>query len=633
MKRRLPLVAIALTASAVSGAATAWGEPALEVSHVVVEGDVRSLDLTLSAPGLPAGAGLDVTSVRVTTGDRHLPASASVSAVASTIEAPTVLLVVDTSGSMRGQALDEAKQALRTFAAEAPTAARLGLLRFSDRPQLLVAPTTDRPRLLGAFNELPAQGETSLNDAVLEGVRVLGAGGDRRMVVLSDGGDTRSRATLAVSLQAVTASGVVVDVIALRTSESVAATLGRLAASGHGVVHRTSSAADLSAALRTSTRAHARQLRVHALVPSDLRGSHTLSIQVISTVGPLTASAAVTLGGATSVDGAATSTSGWGSRRAVTLGCAGIGVGLLLAILALFGGGRQRQRRQVHRLLGRYTTAPVEDNAATPTAVTRSALELADRFAARRGLQDKLAARLDRAAIAMTPGEWLLLQGGAGCATLFLLVLLGSNPLVALGLAVLIGGVVPGRVLASRGKRRQKAFETKLPDMLQMAAGSLSAGYSLAQALDGVVREGSEPMATELGRALAESRLGVPIESTLDAVATRMASVDFGWVVMAIRVQREVGGNLAGILSTVAATMRERAMLRRHVRGLSAEGRLSAYILIGLPIFLGLYMFMLRREYFEPMYTTGAGIGLIAVAVVLLTTGWFFMSRLVKVEV
>jgi tight adherence protein B len=216
---------------------------------------------------------------------------------------------------------------------------------------------------------------------------------------------------------------------------------------------------------------------------------------------------------------------------------------------------------------------------------------------------------------------------------MFLLVVLGSHLVMGALLGALLGNVVPSMYLKFRGGRRQKAFDEKLPDALQMTAASLSAGYSLAQALDGLVREGSEPMATEIGRALAESRLGVPIESTLDGVAERMDSRDFGWVVMAIRVQREVGGNLAGVLTTVSATMRERAMLRRHVRGLSAEGKLSAYILIGLPVFLAVYMLTLRPEYIRPLYTTGIGIAMIAAALLLLAIGSFWMSRMVKVEI
>ena len=114
-------------------------------------------------------------------------------------------------------------------------------------------------------------------------------------------------------------------------------------------------------------------------------------------------------------------------------------------------------------------------------------------------------------------------------------------------------------------------------------AGSLSAGLSLAQSVDTVVREGPSRSASEFRRALVEARLGVEIEDALEGVAERMESVDFEWVVMAIRIQREVGGNLSELLNNVAATIREREYLERQVSALSAEGRLSVWILGGLP--------------------------------------------------
>ncbi len=130
-------------------------------------------------------------------------------------------------------------------------------------------------------------------------------------------------------------------------------------------------------------------------------------------------------------------------------------------------------------------------------------------------------------------------------------------------------------------------------------AGGLQAGLSLPQAVDSVVREGNEPMAGELRRALVEQRLGVDITDALEGVGQRMDSEDFGWIVMAIRIQREVGGNLAEILHTVADTLREREYLRRQVRALSAEGRLSGYILAGLPPLIFVYMMFANREYVE----------------------------------
>ena len=121
-------------------------------------------------------------------------------------------------------------------------------------------------------------------------------------------------------------------------------------------------------------------------------------------------------------------------------------------------------------------------------------------------------------------------------------------------------------------------------------SGSLSAGLSLAQSIDTIVREGNEPIASEFRRVVVESRLGVTLEDSLEGVAQRMQSKDFEWVVMAIRIQRQVGGNLAELLLTVAATLREREYLRRHVKALSAEGRLSAYILGGLPPVFLIYL-------------------------------------------
>ena len=123
--------------------------------------------------------------------------------------------------------------------------------------------------------------------------------------------------------------------------------------------------------------------------------------------------------------------------------------------------------------------------------------------------------------------------------------------------------------------------------MLTLVAGSLTAGYSLAQAFDAAVREGNQPMAAELSRALVESRLGIDLEDALEQVAVRMDSRDFAWLVMSIRIQREVGGNLSRVLATVAETLRDRERIRRQVQVLSAEGRLSAAILGALPVVFG----------------------------------------------
>jgi tight adherence protein B len=151
--------------------------------------------------------------------------------------------------------------------------------------------------------------------------------------------------------------------------------------------------------------------------------------------------------------------------------------------------------------------------------------------------------------------------------------------------------------------------------------------------VDSVVKEASGPMKDELNRSLLESRLGVPLEDSLEAIATRMNCQDFAWVVWAIRIQRDVGGNLAEVLTNVAATIRERERLRRQVSALSAEGRLSAYVLGGLPVAFTLYLVLVKPDYIGVLLTTPLGIAMVTMAGILLLAGAFWLSKIVNVKV
>jgi tight adherence protein B len=140
-------------------------------------------------------------------------------------------------------------------------------------------------------------------------------------------------------------------------------------------------------------------------------------------------------------------------------------------------------------------------------------------------------------------------------------------------------------------------------------------------------------MASELRRALATARIGIPLEDELDQIAHRMRSEDWRLLVMAIRIQGSVGGSLAEVLATTAKTLRERAAVGRQVHALSAEGRLSAYILLALPVGVGLFLVAFRRTYVEPLWTTSAGVVMLAVAVLGMVVGCWWMFKVAKVEV
>jgi tight adherence protein B len=261
---------------------------------------------------------------------------------------------------------------------------------------------------------------------------------------------------------------------------------------------------------------------------------------------------------------------------------------------------------------------------------------LADRLVAPfllREIEPKLELRLDLAGIARTPAEWVLIGVGAS---------LGIALVATVLTHIVILGVLAGGVLGWLGMRfglnfkiarRRTRFADQLPDVLEFIAGSLRSGFSLAQGLDAAVREDTQPSASEFSRALAEVRIGVDLEDALDQVADRMESADLRWTVIAIRIQRETGGNLAEVLGNTVHTMRERAYLRRHVRALTAEGRLSAYILVALPIFIAGFLFLTKRSYLRPMYTTTVGIIMLSFAILLVVGGALWMRKLVKVEV
>jgi Flp pilus assembly protein TadB len=593
------------------------------------------VSLTLSAPGLPSGAGLDPATVKVRIDGHPVPATASTASSRQATARSTAMLVVDTSGSMKGAGISAARQAAAQFLAAAPADVKIGLETFSTRPIVLVAPTTDRDRVVRALPGLQAQGETALFDALATAASSLSRSEQRRLVVISDGGDTVSHLGLSSVLKTLNKVHVAVEVVALHTAESDNAVLRRITSATGGRFVLANDGAALAAALQSSARAYAVAVNVRAAVPSGLWGAkRNITVAIDSSAGLVTGTSALTIGPAVIHLNTRRPVSQAASTRLLWVGLLGIAAALVLCVVALFGGDAANKRR-ARRLVDSYTLTPeaTSKRKADLSSLSRTALGVADRIAKTKGLHAKLTMRLLRAGVSFTPSEWLLLLVGIAFATALFFVVLGMQPAVAVLAGVVVGPLLGHLFLGVRASRRRAAFIAALPDTLQLIAGSLSAGYSLAQSMDGVVSEGSQPIAGELGRALAESRLGVPIERTLEGVANRMDSEDFRWVVLAIQIQHQVGGSLAEVLLTVAHTMRERVQLHRHVRALSAEGRLSAYILVGLPIFFTVYLAVARPTYLRPLYTTSMGLAMIVTAVVLLGIGSLVMKKMVKVEV
>lgn len=309
---------------------------------------------------------------------------------------------------------------------------------------------------------------------------------------------------------------------------------------------------------------------------------------------------------------------------------------LVIGLLLTGALRRENPARRLEAQLDRYYRprhgSQAEDDAAVEGKVVSAAVSGAARLLSSNAEQ-RLALRLDLAGISRKPSEWVVLGCSAGLVIAVLVTLLSGSPLLGVSLGVLVGWLGMRLVLSFRISRRRAAFADQLPDVLQLVAGALQSGFSLPQALDTVIREDTQPAAGEFSRALAEARLGGDLEDALERAAGRMASTDLHWTVMAIRIQRSVGGNLVEVLRNTVDMMRERAGLRRHVRSLSAEGRLSAYILIALPVLVGGWLFYSRAGYMRPLYTTPFGLAMLIGAGVLIVLGTLWMRKVIVVEV
>jgi tight adherence protein B len=266
------------------------------------------------------------------------------------------------------------------------------------------------------------------------------------------------------------------------------------------------------------------------------------------------------------------------------------------------------------------------------TRWARRGVAVVERLAERRQILARVEQLLERADLPVRAGEALAFSVAAVVLFAVLAVLLAPSPLLGVLMALVVGAL-PFTVLDTMAKRRRKKFVNQLPDTLQLLSGSLRAGYSLMQGIEAVSHEVEEPMGRELRRVTVESRLGRPVEEALEDAADRMGSSDFSWVVMAVRIQREVGGNLSELLRTVAGTMTERKRLKREVDALTAEGKISAVILGLLPVGLGAALFVLNRPYITLLFTELLGQAMLVGATVLALVGFAWMKKIIKIGI
>jgi len=618
------------------------------IKRLVATGGGRA-QATVALTGPAAeGVKLGPDAFSVTVGGR--PAAVTrVEAPGATRSTVSALLLVDTSGSMKAKDnIGRAKAAASRFVGQLQAGGQAGLLPFADRPAQATVLTTNRTLLAQSIARLSASGETALYDAVAAASAALSrARGERVVILLSDGEDNRSLHTLDQAVTAAKKARVTVYAIGLSDSGTrlPGDALTRLARQTGGRFV-TAQGADLASLYTSLGQELYAQYLVEVEVPPGSERERDLVVTVragqarASAHGVLLLPAAAPPAPVGLDQQTVPGLRGIERQQALYVIAGLMFVAVLLLAWALMsplpGGGKSfrdlRQRLSQYSLTTALADDPPPPNALGSSELLGKAAQVAESLIRRTNLEESLLARLELAGLKLRVAEFGLIWLGCGLAVPLLLLVLSRNLVITFA-GALLGVLAPFALLVVQAARRQARFDEQIPDTLQLLSGALQAGHSLLQAIDTAAKEAGEPISVEFQRVLTEARLGMPLEEALEGMAKRMNSQDFEWTVMAVGLQRQIGGNLAELLNAVAQTMRDRYSLKRQVRALSAEGRLSSIILSVLPFVMFFLLLLFNPTFLAPLYSTPLGFAMLSGAAVLMIVGILWMKKITDIEV
>ncbi len=317
----------------------------------------------------------------------------------------------------------------------------------------------------------------------------------------------------------------------------------------------------------------------------------------------------------------------------IILAAIAVGLGLFLLLIVLFGGGKTKRDAAISGRLGSY--GQQQQKAAglfDRFRFMRKAASKAEAMADSSGNTRMIESALEQANIPLRPGEAIVAAIGIAIIVGLVLGLITQSYIWAIGAGALVL-IFSFLYVSHVASKQRKRFAMQLADTLNLLSTSLRAGYSILQAIEAASQEAPEPTRREFGRAMAEIRLGRPMIEALGDIAVRMESKDFEWAVLAIAIQREVGGNLAEVLQSTAETILHRNRFRREVKALTAEGRFSAWIMGLMPVIVFMAVFFMNPDFVEPLYTTPIGVVMLGGSVLLLAAGVFWMVKIVNIDV
>lgn len=562
-----------------------------------------------------------------------------------------VVLVIDASGSMLGAPMDSAKAAANSFIDQKRPEDAIAIVSFADTAVIQTGFTTNADVLHDRVNALAADGETAFNDGVILGMSLFEGVPENQlnnMIVLSDGDDTVSIAPAEQTIAAVEAGDARVFGVALESPDFNPDAVAAVAAAGGGLFLSTPDPAQLSGLYGQISREISNTLVARFISPIAAPGeaefavsypeglSSTVAFPVsgyatTTTLAPTTTTVPVPVSGSV-----VESTSPLSISNLALIAAAGIGLTAFLFIVILFGrdeeqgGGRFAKRLQAY---GRRSRTGEEEKKPflQRIPVLNRFSQAAEEEVRRRGLLSGVNAGLEQANIPMSPGEAIIAMIGLSAVGGVFIAIFNSPLAGVITFAVLL--LIFMMLINYAGTRERKRFEKQLPDTLTLLSTSLRAGYSLLQAIEAVATEAPDPTSREFSRAVVEARLGRSVPEALQGIVDRTQSKDFEWATMAIEIQREVGGNLAEVLQTVADTMMARNRLKGEIKALTAEGRISAIVLGALPFALGAFLWFTNRDYLQPLLDATMGRVALVAGGILMLGGILWLRKIVNIEV
>ena len=602
--------------------------PASEPAQITPAGSAatfpqRALRLTLSEPRPLSAGQITVTE----NGDRVHGVTLTSAAGRRRTDFGTVL-VIDASKSMRPAGIRRAIAAARLLARTRTGNQQLGVIVFNRSPTVLIAPSNDQAAIERALSATPALApQTRLFDAVDSALVLLAkakitAGS---IIVLSDGADTGSLVPASAVSTRARRANVRIFTVGLQSRAFDLSELRGLAAAGRGRYFPAESFNDVRNIFRELGAQLASEYLIRYRSVTRPGRSVTVAVQISGVDGVATNSYRVP-GGTSFVlveDSFWTSTTGILTTTLLSVLLLAIALALLLL---------RRHRRPDLRERVRGFVSSLGDIASSEEIVVtgQAAHGAAERSLERTRWWAGFKENCEIARIEADPVR-VVVATAIGTLLVMYLLLKVANPLVAL-FALAIPFAVRSTVRFKLGRQR-RLFADQLPDVLQGCASAIRAGHGLTGALAMVVEDAPEPSRAEFTRVVSDERLGVPLDDALRVVQRRMDNRDVQQIALVAQLQRETGGNMAEVLDRVTESVRRRTELRRMVRALTAQGRLSRWVVSGLPVFLLLILTVVNPGYVEPLYTTLAGQLMLAVGAVLMVTGSLVIKKIVDFKV